>query len=86
MISASSDTTLKVWGIKDGACLGTIYKHTDYAKALAYAQNASAPLVASAGFDNSIYMWDLESLVLVSDSKAEPLGISPLSLTSFEAF
>ena len=38
LISASSDTTVKVWNAHKGFCMSTLRTHKDYVKALAYAK------------------------------------------------
>ena len=49
IISASSDTTVKVWNAHKGFCMSTLRTHKDYVKALAYAKDREQ--VASAGLD-----------------------------------
>ena len=39
IISASSDTTVKVWNAHKGFCMSTLRTHKDYVKALAYAKD-----------------------------------------------
>ncbi|CAC5382743.1 WDR48 [Mytilus coruscus] len=39
LISASSDTTVKVWNAHKGFCMSTLRTHKDYVKALAYARD-----------------------------------------------
>ncbi|CAB1349755.1 unnamed protein product [Coregonus sp. 'balchen'] len=56
LISASSDTTVKVWNAHKGFCMSTLRTHKDYVKALAYAKDKE--LVASAGLDRQIFLWD----------------------------
>ena len=82
MVSGSSDTTLKIWDLRDGACVSTIYHHTDYVKALACAEMTTSPVVASAGLDNSFYIWDMNHLVAASETKAGPAGQHRLILSS----
>ncbi|KAK0418585.1 hypothetical protein QR680_013655 [Steinernema hermaphroditum] len=60
LISASSDTTVKVWNAQKGFCMSTLRTHKDYVKALAYAKDVEQ--VCSAGFDQSIYLWDIGTL------------------------
>ena len=60
VMSASSDITLKVWDAKKGSCSSTLRTHTDYIKCLAYAREQER--VASAGIDQSIYLWDIQTL------------------------
>lgn len=39
LISASSDTTVKLWNAHKGICMSTLRTHHDYVKALAYAKD-----------------------------------------------
>ncbi|KAI1716221.1 WD domain, g-beta repeat domain-containing protein [Ditylenchus destructor] len=67
LISASSDTTVKVWNARSGSCLSTLRTHKDAVKCLAYAPNTTnGELVASAGLDKSIYLWDVSTLTKVT--------------------
>eukprot|EP00124_Ichthyophonus_hoferi_P001501 Ihof_evm11s79 gene=Ihof_evmTU11s79 len=66
LISASSDTTVKVWSAMEGVCLSTLRCHEDYVKCLAYAPLARK--FASAGFDRRICLWDLENQSSLSGS------------------
>lgn len=60
LISASSDTTVKVWNAQKGFCMSTLRTHRDYVRALAYARDIE--MVASGGFDQLIYLWDVATL------------------------
>ncbi|XP_011452468.3 WD repeat-containing protein 48 isoform X1 [Magallana gigas] len=64
LISASSDTTIKVWNAHEGSCLATLRTHKDYVKCLAYARDKE--MVASAGLDRSIVYYDVASLVALT--------------------
>ncbi|CAG9864987.1 unnamed protein product [Phyllotreta striolata] len=66
LISASSDTTVKVWNAHKGFCMSTLRTHKDYVKALAYAKDREQ--VASAGLDKSIYLWDITTLTALTAS------------------
>ncbi|KAL3077586.1 hypothetical protein niasHT_033696 [Heterodera trifolii] len=66
LISASSDTTVKVWHTRrNGACLSTLKTHKDCVRCLAYARWPTE-LVASAGLDKCIYLWDVNTLTKVT--------------------
>lgn len=39
VISASCDTTVKVWNANKGFCMSTLRTHRDYVQALAYARD-----------------------------------------------
>lgn len=66
VISASSDTTVKVWNAQKGFCMSTLRTHKDYVKALAYAKDKEH--VASAGFDRAIFLWDVNTLTALTAS------------------
>ena len=66
MISASSDTTVKVWNVHKAFCMSTLRTHKDYVKALAYAKDRKQ--VASAGLDRAIFLWDINTLTALTAS------------------
>ncbi|CAB3401737.1 unnamed protein product [Caenorhabditis bovis] len=69
LISASNDTTIKVWNLdreNRNSCMNTIRAHRDYVSCLAY-----APMVekaVSASFDHSIYIYDIPSGVKITNN------------------
>lgn len=66
LISASSDTTVKVWNAHKGFCMSTLRTHKDYVRALAYARDKEQ--VASAGLDRAIFLWDVNTLTALTAS------------------
>ena len=64
VLSASSDTTVKVWDAGKGFCMSTLRTHKDYVKALAYAE--SKEIVASGGLDRQIFLWDVNTLTALT--------------------
>lgn len=89
MISASSDTTVKVWNAHKGFCMSTLRTHKDYVKALAYAKDKE--LVASAGLDRQIFLWDVNTLTALTASNntvtsKEIVCAYILSLNHFETW
>lgn len=66
LISASSDTTVKVWNAHKGFCMSTLRTHKDYVKALAYAKDKEQ--VASSGLDRQIFLWDVNTLTALTAS------------------
>ncbi|XP_054154026.1 WD repeat-containing protein 48-like [Oppia nitens] len=66
LISASSDTTVKVWNANKGFCMSTLRTHKDYVKCLAYAKDKEQ--VASAGLDRAIFLWDVNTLTALTAS------------------
>ncbi|XP_015753846.1 PREDICTED: WD repeat-containing protein 48-like, partial [Acropora digitifera] len=63
-LSASSDTTVKVWDSTRSFCMSTLRTHKDYVKALAYA--SCRELVASGGLDRQIFLWDVKTLTALT--------------------
>ncbi|XP_067057172.1 WD repeat-containing protein 48-like [Acropora muricata] len=64
LLSASSDTTVKVWDSTRSFCMSTLRTHKDYVKALAYA--SCRELVASGGLDRQIFLWDVKTLTALT--------------------
>lgn len=64
VLSASSDTTVKVWDSTRSFCMSTLRTHKDYVKALAYA--SCRELVASGGLDRQIFLWDVKTLTALT--------------------
>ncbi|VDO70524.1 unnamed protein product [Schistosoma curassoni] len=64
LISASNDTTVKVWNATKGFCMSTLGTHKDYVRVLAYAQHREE--VASAGLDGAIFLWDIRTLTALT--------------------
>ncbi|KAK6046885.1 WD domain, G-beta repeat protein [Cooperia oncophora] len=60
LLSASNDTTVKVWNATKHFCMSTLRTHKDYVSCLAYAKEHER--AASAGYDQSIYLWDIATL------------------------
>lgn len=67
LISASSDTTVKVWNAHRGYCMSTLRTHKDYVRALAYARHREH--VASAGLDRQIFIWDVNTLTALTTAR-----------------
>ena len=66
-MSASSDTSLKIWNIDRGTCTSTLKPHKDYVQALSYASYTES--IVSAGLDQTLYLWDITSLTQLTASK-----------------
>ncbi|VDP92771.1 unnamed protein product [Echinostoma caproni] len=64
LISASNDTTVKVWNATKGFCMSTLRTHKDYVRVLAYARHREE--VASAGLDRAIFLWDVRTLTALT--------------------
>lgn len=66
-MSASSDTSLKIWDLSRGACTSTLKPHKDYVQALAY--SAQTETVVSAGLDHELYLWDINALASLTATR-----------------
>lgn len=75
VISASCDTTVKVWNTQKGYCMSTLRTHHDYVQALAYARDREQ--VASAGLDKAVFLWDINTLTLLTASNNTVTSKSP---------
>jgi WD repeat-containing protein 48 len=64
ILSASSDATIKLWNAQKGTCMSTLRTHKDFVKCLAYAKDKEQ--VASGGFDNNIFLWDVNVLTALT--------------------
>ena len=76
-LSASSDATLKLWDTQSGQCTATLRTHKDYIKALAYSPERE--VAVSGGLENSIFLWDLNTLANLTStntitSRGEGIG------------
>ena len=58
VVSASNDSTLRVWRLTDGACLRTLIGHTDLVCAVV---DVGGGRVASGGVDRVLRVWDVLS-------------------------
>ena len=57
LLSASRDTTVKLWDVETGFCDHTFSNHTDWVRCLAVRQSDGS-LWASSGNDQTIYVYD----------------------------
>lgn len=67
VMSGSNDCTVKLWNAQKGFCMSTLRTHKDYVRALAYSKEKE--MVASAGFDRAIYLWDVNTLTALTATK-----------------
>lgn len=66
-MSGSNDCTVKLWNAQKGFCMSTLRTHKDYVRALSYSKEKE--MVASAGFDRAIYLWDVNTLTALTATK-----------------
>jgi WD40 repeat protein len=58
-LSASQDTTLKLWDIETGACLRTLEGHRLGVRSVALLPNGQH--VLSSSYDTTLKLWDIET-------------------------
>jgi WD40 repeat protein len=57
VVSASKDSTVRVWEVATGTCRSTLEGHSDYVTAVAFSPDGK--LVASASWDNTVRVWEV---------------------------
>lgn len=68
--SSGSDGLVKLWNVKDGACVNTMDNHTD--KIWALETNSDESLLVSGSSDSNITVWkDVTALRIEQDEKAK---------------
>jgi WD40 repeat protein len=82
-VSASLDSTLKIWDMENGRELRTLRGHSDLVRAVALTPDGRR--VVSASNDNTLKIWDLESGSIIAsfmgDSSMISCAVAPDGLT-----
>ena len=58
LVSASFDSTVRLWEVEKGACLHTLHKHRDPVYSIAFSPDGK--LIASASVDMWLYVWSTQ--------------------------
>lgn len=58
LLSASDDTTVRLWDLPSGSSTNTFLGHTDYVRNAAFLPSSSTPLVVSGSYDGTVRLWD----------------------------
>eukprot|EP00730_Choanoeca_flexa_P018333 TRINITY_DN8907_c0_g1_i2.p1 TRINITY_DN8907_c0_g1~~TRINITY_DN8907_c0_g1_i2.p1 ORF type:complete len:676 (+),score=143.77 TRINITY_DN8907_c0_g1_i2:223-2250(+) len=66
LVTASSDSTLKVWTLNKGLLAATLNKHEDYVKAVRYSPVTKR--FVSGGLDGKVVIWDISSMTEVTNT------------------
>ena len=83
LISSSKDKTIKLWNLKTGECLKTIFAHTDPVSCI---QLIDQDKVISCSWDKTIKVWDLttgDCLKTFEGHQKEALCIDAISNNRF---
>jgi WD40 repeat protein len=71
VVSASKDSTVRLWEVATGTCRSTLEGHSDYVIAVAFSPDGQ--LIASASWDNTVRVWEVTTGTCRSTLKG-PLG------------
>ncbi|MGG6270276.1 NB-ARC domain-containing protein [Leptolyngbya sp. AN03gr2] len=73
--SGSNDHTIRIWSLKTGECLRTLYGHTSWISALCFATSGEEYLLASGSEDQSIRLWDSRTAACLQSLQGYSNGI-----------
>lgn len=73
--SGSNDHTIRIWSLKTGECLRTLYGHTSWISALCFAASGEDCLLASGSEDQSIRLWDSRTAACLQSLQGYSNGI-----------
>ena len=62
LAAAQFDRTVVLWDVKTGRKLRTLKGHTDHVTSVAFGSGNAVGLVASAGQDNTVRLWDIRKI------------------------
>ena len=58
LVSASDDTTVRLWDLTEGSPTRNFLGHEDYVRAAAFLPESAASLIASGSYDGTVRLWD----------------------------
>lgn len=61
IVTASADSTIGLWNSSTGKLIRRLREHSDVVNAISLSKNPANELLASAGDDNKVCIWDLHS-------------------------
>ncbi len=73
--SGSDDHTIRIWSLKTGECLRTLYSHTSWISSICFAASGNKYLLASGSEDQSIRLWDSRTAVCLQSLQGYSNGI-----------
>jgi WD40 repeat protein len=87
LASVAEDKTAKLWDVKTGKCLYTLYGHTDWARCVAFHPIAtSSPmgagyLLATGSMDETIKLWDLQTRQCVMTLRGHTKAVTAVAFS-----
>jgi WD40 repeat protein len=62
--SGSGDHLIKIWNLKTGKCLNTLYGHAGYVNCLQVPSNNNSHVLVSGSSDKTIKVWNFKSGII----------------------
>lgn len=63
VLSASFDSTVRLWDVERGACIHTLTKHTEPVYSVAFSPDGK--FLASGSFDKCVHIWSTQVKILI---------------------
>jgi len=79
-ISASYDSTLKVWDLETGEQIRTLEGHTDWVRGLAVTKDGSRA-ISAASYDRTLKVWDLETGEQIHTLEGHTSSVNAVAVT-----
>lgn len=58
VLSASDDTSIRLWDLPTGETTSTFLGHTDYVRTASFLPSSSSEIILSGSYDNTVRLWD----------------------------
>lgn len=74
IVSASSDKTIRIWGVADGRCIKVLAGHKESVSSVMY--NSTGKQIVSSSLDGTIRIWDAITGECMRDLKVDTMGVT----------